>query len=252
MSDDTFSRAARVVRETYDGQSDRAAVTRRGLLLREEKERTRRRVVAYVLPLVAVLVFSTAWAAVSGRLPWRPKPFPTAHRSIPAMSSGVPALRVTPAAPAPGLVNPSPSPAATTPPVAPSAPTATARLIASDEGDVPTTPARTSARQRSTAHSLLAPIPSATDAEGELFEGAYRAHFVDHDPARALEGWDAYLKAYPNGRFALEARYNRAIALVRLDRRDEARSALAPFADGTYGSYRQREAGELLEVLTAP
>jgi TolA-binding protein len=90
-----------------------------------------------------------------------------------------------------------------------------------------------------------------TDAETQEYAAAHRLHFVDHDSARALAAWDGYLAAYPTGRFALEARYNRALCLVRLSRFDDARSALGPFADGSYGGYRQREARDLLEAIDA-
>jgi hypothetical protein len=86
-------------------------------------------------------------------------------------------------------------------------------------------------------------------AEESLYATAHRAHFVDHDPSRALASWDAYLAAYPHGRFALEAQYNRALSLVRLGRTGDARAALVPFADGTIGGYRQREARELIDAL---
>ena len=87
------------------------------------------------------------------------------------------------------------------------------------------------------------------DAELELYRAAHRAHFGGQDSAAALAAWDAYLAKSPKGRFALEARYNRALCLVRLDRKAEARSALEPFARGAFGGYRKREAGELLEAL---
>ena len=67
--------------------------------------------------------------------------------------------------------------------------------------------------------------------------------------SRALSGWNAYLQAAPGGRLATEARYNRAICLLRLGRDAEARQALEPFASGKFG-YRQNEARELLEELS--
>jgi len=86
-----------------------------------------------------------------------------------------------------------------------------------------------------------------------LYKNAYRLHFVDQKYAAALAAWDEYLRASPAGRLVVEARYNRAIALVRLGRRAEAESALAPFARGEVnGGYRAREARELLDVLNAP
>ena len=87
------------------------------------------------------------------------------------------------------------------------------------------------------------------DGEGRLYAVAHKAHFVTRDPAQALRAWDAYLQAYPAGRFALEARYNRALTLVRLGQLDEARTALTPFANGEAGGYRQREARELLDAM---
>jgi hypothetical protein len=92
-------------------------------------------------------------------------------------------------------------------------------------------------------------LPDAADPEASLYAAAHRAHFVAHDPAAALGYWDAYLARYPQGRFAPEARYNRALALVRLGRRQEAAAALAPFASGAYGDYRRSEARELLDAL---
>jgi len=56
------------------------------------------------------------------------------------------------------------------------------------------------------------------------------------------------LRSAPNGRFATEARYNRAICLLRLGRDGEARQALEPFASGKMG-YRQNEARQLLDEL---
>lgn len=96
----------------------------------------------------------------------------------------------------------------------------------------------------------LAPAPTAkVDRETPLYEAAHEAHFVTRDPAAALSAWDAYLAAYPSGRFAPEAKYNRALSLLRLGRKDEAKDALAPFADGAHGDYRKREAKRLLDAL---
>ena len=47
----------------------------------------------------------------------------------------------------------------------------------------------------------------------------------------------------------LEARYNRALCLVRLGRAAEARAALQPFADGTLAHYRADEARALVQSL---
>lgn len=89
-------------------------------------------------------------------------------------------------------------------------------------------------------------------AERRAYEAAHALHFEARSPAAAIEAWDAYLTEYPHGRFAPEARYNRALCLVRIGRRAEARVALAPFADGAPGSYRQHEARLLLDALVEP
>jgi hypothetical protein len=86
--------------------------------------------------------------------------------------------------------------------------------------------------------------------ERSAYGEAHAAQFVQHDPAAALRAWDVYLSNFPRGTFVLEARFNRAISLARLGRRQEARSALEPFASGSFGGYRQAEARTLLEALT--
>jgi hypothetical protein len=87
------------------------------------------------------------------------------------------------------------------------------------------------------------------DEAARLYAAAHHAHFVERDPGKALRAWDAFLAVAPEGSLAPEARYNRALALVRLDRRAAARRALEPFAEGLYGSYRMREARALIEAL---
>jgi len=47
----------------------------------------------------------------------------------------------------------------------------------------------------------------------------------------------------------VDARWQRALCLVQLGRRDEARAALEPFARGEVGAYRRDEAQSLLDTL---
>ena len=68
-------------------------------------------------------------------------------------------------------------------------------------------------------------------------------------PGAALAAWDDYLARYPSGRLAPDARYNRAIDLLKLSRNAEARAALQPFADGAYGGYHAEDARELLRSI---
>ena len=93
------------------------------------------------------------------------------------------------------------------------------------------------------------PREAAADPELSSYKTAHRTHFGGSSPETALQAWDDHLAAWPAGRWALEARYNRAICLVRLGRAKAAIDALRPFAEGRFGAYRQREAGQLIEAL---
>jgi TolA-binding protein len=91
-----------------------------------------------------------------------------------------------------------------------------------------------------------APAPGPSDAEDDAYGRAHRAHFDASAPERALAAWDDYLRLYPQGTFEPEARFNRAICLVRLRRFVQAERALRSFADGRFGGYRRAEAEQLL------
>ncbi len=95
-------------------------------------------------------------------------------------------------------------------------------------------------------------ITSSTGAEARAYARAHQAHFAEDAPARALDAWDAYLAAFPHGAFAPEAAYNRAICLVRLERRTDAARALRRIAAAPPGGYRREEALRLLDWLGAP
>jgi len=219
--------AARALREMHDGSSpDDASTRRRILALAAVRIRRRRRTFAAIwLPLAAVLVVSSAWAAATGRLP-----------RLVARLRGAPHETQRVAA---GVMTAAPS-------VRPSDTTAT--LAPTAIANPSPTPVVTSIASTTRASG---PAPVKPDLEEALYAAAHHAHFVTHDPAAALRAWNDYLAAYPAGRFGLEARYNRALALVRLDRMDEARAALTPFADGRSGGYRQAEARSLLDALDA-
>jgi len=108
--------------------------------------------------------------------------------------------------------------------------------------------------QGSERHAIrAAPAPSnPTDTDPELasYRAAHRTHFDGTDPAASLRAWDQYLADFPAGSFATDARFNRALCLIRLGRHPEARAALEPLADAPTGSYRQREAESLVEGLS--
>lgn len=261
MSDDLDLRDAfRAVREGFDGEHPEPDVTLNRALFRARALDRKRRVARWVfLPAAAALVASTAWAGVTGRL-------------APAVRSVVESLhseRVSePPAPAPIAAPPAPTPAVAEEPP----PVATAEPEAEPEpapaAPPPSAPAPAPARTLAAAPAAAsaapfaaasapapapAPVPTTTastpDPNAALFAEAHRLHFTDKDPARALAAWDRYLAAAPNGRFAPEARYNRALALVRLGRHAEAKRELEAFANGTYGEYRREDARALLTAL---
>ncbi|HEY8073789.1 MAG TPA: hypothetical protein VIF62_06765 [Labilithrix sp.] len=207
--DDAFA----ALRAEAHGTSDDARATRSAILLGAARaRRTRSIVVRFVLPAAAVLVATSAWAAATGRIPRRVVELFVEERTEPERM-------------------PEPPKKAAVTPIA-------SIVVAAPSASVELSPA-----------PAPAPPPSAPDPEDRTFRRAHEAHFAVHDWNAALADWDAYLAAYPNGRFVPEARYNRAIALVRLGRRDEARAALRPFADGAFGTYRQSEARQLLDAL---
>lgn len=96
-----------------------------------------------------------------------------------------------------------------------------------------------------------APLPAAEDPALERYRTAHHAHFVGGEPAAALVAWDHYLADFPASSFAADARFNRALCLLRLGQSADARRALEAFAGAPPGSYRQRDAAALLEGMEA-
>ncbi|HWZ92703.1 MAG TPA: hypothetical protein VNW92_27745 [Polyangiaceae bacterium] len=239
MNEDLLAEATRALRETDDVSELEARATRArvmsGLHQTRVKHRTR---YAFLLPIAATFVAASAWGAASGKaqLVWASIER-IAHHSKPAPSSpaSAGALRSLPRAAPPAAL----------------APDESEQRAAPAEALTPTPAARPVASAAALTHKSDGPGGTRAEADPTfaLYRAAHTAHFVDHDPARALAAWDAYLAAAPHGAFAPEAEYNRALSLVRLGRNSEAESALAPFANGAYGGYRQAEAQALLERI---
>jgi hypothetical protein len=286
--DDLLRRAARALRETgAPGPSDVAMTRARVLDTLRKGERRGRRLVWVLLPVAAVLAGSTALAKsgvglgrvwhgiattigisdLSPKTEQQPSPVRETWEASTVANSAAPA-----ASPPTGSVGPNGG----EPDESPSALRATAAPPTSELGSSPPSslldgqrrargavprPANDLRRQpRADPEPPSAAIdldgasgsasPEAEAAALALYKKAHQLHFVEQSYAAALRAWDAYLSTVPSGRLVVEARYNRAIALVRLGRRDEAAAALAPFARGeTGGGYRMQEAAALLEAL---
>ena len=203
-----------------------------------------------VVPIAATLALSTAWGAIGlGRhFAWRPIERLFRHELEPVSEP----VGVHPEQAASAAVN-------SLPPVVlpwagvpveglPAAPLPSRAKVIGRHAPKPAslvspTPAETPVAEPS-------PAPLSADKDNLLYAVAHRAHFVDKDPTAALSAWNAYLAARPDGRFAAEARYNRALCLVRLGRMGEAWAALDAFEKGLFGPYRQQEAKRLLRALS--
>lgn len=249
---DLLGRAARAMRDEADGDATGApdapdtveswqAMDAWRAVSRDVRRNARRRRVGLLLALQLLVGLAGvgAWAAVSGRLPpifsrW----VPAARRAAPvssARSHAAWARRDTPVLPvAPVAVEPPARPAPA------SAPAPAPRVATLSRPSVAVPPAAAPA----------APTPSAVVDPEEIYARAHRAQFALRDYMAALALWDAYL-ATSGGALALEARWNRAIALIHLGRREAAIAALASFAAGENEGYRQEEAQSLLRVLEA-
>jgi hypothetical protein len=253
--EDVLARASRTLRAQAREPSADAARTRALVLMSASRSVRRRKLALTLVPVAAVFAISTAWAS--------------SHRELPQVCDRVLHLLVSTSGEtrkrmnlrsAPTVVPPTATDATAATPlgvpeaIAPSPPELSVDALPQASRRSlrrPDASARAGLPAGPEAAEAVAPsAASDTDEGGRLYADAHRAHFVDGDPASALRAWDAYLAAAPEGPFVPEARYNRALTLVRLGRMDEARRALEPFAEGVYDGYRAKEATALLHAMS--
>jgi hypothetical protein len=264
---DRLERALRALREGETGTNPRSEETLdRILASRRDTSGTWARRARSWIPIAAVLVVATSALARSGAIGVI-RTFVEGRSEVvetrgdgstpdaplapaPPQEEGTPASSAQPAesegsrvalAPAPAPVSvPTPAPASVPTPAPVSAPTA---VRPPAPASAPTsTPALPSA-------STPEPASALGPSEADVYSRAHHLHFGSGNPASALAAWDDYLRRYPDGRFAPDARYNRAIDLLKMKRYAEARVSLQPFADGAYGSYHRDDARELLRSI---
>jgi hypothetical protein len=237
--DRSLDEAARTLRDATRTPSDASAMTRARILASHRTGRRRMESAStWLLAAAALLIVlggSTAWAYWTGRLGSLSRDVHPAIETPAPAPTPAPHPRTPHVAPAPEVV----APEVVSPEIVPPAPIAPSVVVVTEAIEPVVEPA--------------APEDVTVDpAERRAYREAHALHFEQHDDAAAIAAWDRYLAAYPRGRFALEARYNRALCLVRAGREAEARVALAPFVEGTHGGYRQREATEIVDALDAP
>lgn len=261
MNQDLLKQASKALSESgHDQQGGRYTRERLMASLHDRRRRSNTRF-AVLLPMAAIFVGSTAFAAVTGRLETLMVSALDVMGLVPqtaSWSGDAPA----PASPRPaggrrGAARPAASPGTDAPALPSAQPKPELELEAGPStalqggaGDEPPVIARGAREPR----GVLEPQSSVRAGEPdndahEVYRRAHAAHFKNHDLSEALRGYEAYLAQQPSGRFAVDARYNRALCLVRLGRRAEAQAELERFARGSYGGYRQADAERLLAAL---
>jgi hypothetical protein len=225
-----------------DGDDGDLATATRLRVMRslDTRARGRHQLVGVATTIAILLGGTVSWALATGHVAtlWAPAPEPLV---APAVAPAPPAAPTPPRGRHAVAVDPRPvlPPEAVTPPEPappPAPPAETAPPAPPAPAPLPLRPA------------VAAPAAPPVEV---VYRRAHELHFHGRDPAAALAAWNAYLAAEPDGRFAVEARYNRALLLVRLGRYAEARAALVPFARGEVvpEGYRQAEAEQLVERL---
>ncbi|MGH7435167.1 MAG: hypothetical protein ACRENE_05805 [Polyangiaceae bacterium] len=248
---DRLDRALRAARDGETGESPQADETLARVLATGRAARIAWNHRARVwIPIAAVLAISSM-ALARTFLARRAEMVATSSGpSAPPVASvtSVPQPMDLPAPPAPTVEEPAPAQTASETPALtaslPAPPSPSSRVLAHK----PPAPAPATDTEAPAATTALAPAPVEVSSEADVYTRAHRLHF-DGDAAAALAAWDAYLVRYPDGRFVPDARYNRAIDLVKLRRYSEARAALQPFADGAFGGYHSGDAQRLLATI---
>jgi hypothetical protein len=256
---DVLVRAAKALREAHTGERQGSGFTRARVMSSLHRDRRRRLLRwAVISPLASVLLVGSAWAQSTGKWPVLWNAVASVFVSSPAPEKGE-APPVSPKPPAPSRAEPLAAPAAIDAGPAPAENTPGPALEepAPERPRAARKPARSRRKGPGAAQPEAMPEPTVTpepppeparDRELSRFREAHDLHFGGR-AREAIQAYDAYLRAYPNGRFVPEARYNGALDQIELGNTAAAREALEPFAAGRYGNYRRKEARQLLDAL---
>ncbi len=237
---DVVDDALSALREEGALDPQRKAAMRDRLLTSSTK---RLRVGRWLLPMVAVFGVASAWAAATHSRWHEPS------ASTPPDLGGAQPTIMTAAKP----IETAPAAESSTAAV----PSAVTAVASSSEAPVDSPQPRSTQRRVAAAHDSAAAAPSSppnapSDAERRAllaYRDAERLQFSESNYAGALAAWDRFLPLAGSSPLAFDARYDRALCLFHLGRIEEARRALAPFANAAPGAYRQAEARALLDSL---
>lgn len=254
MSDDLLSKMTRALAEEHDGTTAVPGATRARVVrtLAERKPR-RKKWLAVGIPAFVLFGGSTAWAAATGNLP------PVMQKVVAVLIGDVAVDE--PAAEAPvaqrsGKWAPPPTPIEEA--------TALVEEEVEEEPEEETVePQVEEAKSEPPKIASVASNPKPTTADRPTnadlppedhtalvtYRAAHRAHFRQGDCAGAVSGYRKYLREQPSGTFALEAKYNLGVCLIRMGQTAEAKRLLQPFADGAHGNYRKEKSQELIDAL---
>jgi hypothetical protein len=254
MIDDVLERSIRAFRDENPGTALDANALRRRILVGAGARRYRKFFfVRFAVPIAATFFVSVAVAASHGGFPrlddvreWfgiaqtqasantaAPEHFRSAPVARPKAPATAPAIEPS----APEQRPPEPPSEAAPAPVRRASPAPLPR--ATSRAPARESPASTEPRPEGSSH-VPDTRPNLLTADLAHYQRAHQLHFHGADPAAALRAWDAYLVRYPAGTFAPEARFNRAVCLLRLGRRTEARGILAPIAESRFAYGRER------------
>lgn len=265
--DDTLEEAARALRDATEVPSPEAAATRARILAAHARRGSFLGGSTQWLAAAAVLVFfvgaPSAWALYTGRAArWLETIVGLATMEEPPALEA-PAPRTPPRRPGPRLEAPLPEPVAPPPldvtvdppivplPIAP--PPHEPEPVQHDEAETrPSPPLAPVLAAPASAVEPSSEVEGSSERDERIaYRRAHTLQFDARDHGAAIVAYERYLAAYPGGRFATEASYNRAVSLAHVGRRSEARDALEPFARGAHDGYREEEARELLRALQA-
>ncbi len=248
MSHDILHEATRALREATPERPAVGDLTRARVM--QSLHRQKRRGVARTLvwfPLAAIFIGASA-AAASGNLPrvWNAVTSVVGIKHVSERTSLPKGAGRGRARPLRRMPVPPPS---SLPTLAPEAvqPEAAPNEVSETPTDELTQAPATPASAARTVRRTMTPEEAQAYA---LYREAHSAHFAERAYPRALAAWNRYLARHPGDRLAPEARYNRALCLVRLGRYAEATPALRHFAKGQYGRYRQQDAQRLLDAIS--